>query len=722
MQIACNALAQTGDSKLDSMISVYHSLGDRDTSKLGVCKQIAFGHFNVDSTIMWSERLINLSRYHKSKYYESRALGYMSWAYFYKGNLSKSIDFNYEGLAIADSDSDIESMAYHSYMLGNNFSSLCDYWTADTYLRHAYDLYSSIGDTVKMVQCCRCMANNLVDQNIYSDADSIMAVSLHLDSLMGNLTELSEDFGSIAVFRLSEYFNSQESNSLRLLSEAREFALMGLSLGLDGSYHYILYVTLMRSMFLELDNQKYTGNYRKQFLDSIYTYCSDAYAYVGKMNSRLAKMSIDLCYGNYLVFSGRMDEAASLADSLSGIISDDPDLYAMRTGQYYKFMERFYVAKQNIDSALYYNRKFYKLNYQYLDSKLLSVKNVVSLKYEQKIRDNVVDEERRKFYNILLYVFIVMLIIPLVFSFIRTRNGNRILNEKNEILMAQKEKLLYLSVQLGQQNDAIAYQHRQITDSIKYASLIQHSVLPKQDVLESMFSDFMLIYRPLNIVAGDFYWTTQFDKFKVVVCADCTGHGVPGAFVSMLGISILNEVAHKIWTAHADAGMILDVLREKLMSALGQSQEMFDSGLMSNMDGMDLALVVIDSETLEAQYAGALRPLWIYRDGDIIEYKADRMPIGLYLGSQTNFTRHDIQLMSGDVLYMFSDGIPDQFGYTDDDHTEYKHFSTKKLKWLLSEVGDKPLSQQKTFIENAFDNWKNGYQQLDDIIMIGFRV
>ncbi len=140
------------------------------------------------------------------------------------------------------------------------------------------------------------------------------------------------------------------------------------------------------------------------------------------------------------------------------------------------------------------------------------------------------------------------------------------------------------------------------------------------------------------------------------------------------------------------------------------------------MDGIDLAMVMIDYNAMTMQYAGAYRQLLIWRDGQIILYKPDKMPIGIYLGAEKNFTNHDIDIRRGDMIYMFSDGIPDQFGYLDDTQTSCRHFSTRRLTELLQEIGSLGMQEQKLAVEDSLDSWKNGYRQLDDNILIGVRI
>ncbi|MCQ2251610.1 MAG: SpoIIE family protein phosphatase, partial [Bacteroidales bacterium] len=387
----------------------------------------------------------------------------------------------------------------------------------------------------------------------------------------------------------------------------------------------------------------------------------------------------------------------------------------------------YYQAVGNYKMAYHHKSKFYELcnDESSMEYIVNSVRNFAEREFQQA--EDLRHERHRR---IIIYwiIGILLVLLMLFLELVRRARHNKVLNEKNIILQNQTEEILQQKEEINAQkdelqdrNDLITEKNKQITDSIHYASLIQKGALPRAEDMDSLFHDYFVIYRPLNIVAGDFYWASQVGRYSILVCADCTGHGVPGAFVSMLGISLLNEVTANI-SDDTKACEILDVLREKLMKSLGQSKQKYENGVIYSMDGIDMSMVMIDYANMRMQFAGAYRPLWIWRNGEILQYKPDKMPIGIYLGPEKNFTNHDIEIMKGDMLYMFSDGIPDQFGYDDDTHTTCKHFSSKRLLGLLADIGRHDLARQQQIIETTIDEWKNGYKQLDDNIMIGVRV
>ncbi len=219
-----------------------------------------------------------------------------------------------------------------------------------------------------------------------------------------------------------------------------------------------------------------------------------------------------------------------------------------------------------------------------------------------------------------------------------------------------------------------------------------------------------ILFKPRDIVSGDFYWTTRKENKLIIAAADCTGHGVPGAFMSMLGIASLSEIVNK--NREEKASEILNKLRDNVKATLSQTSE-----ANSAKDGMDIALCVIDYDTMTIQYAGAYNPLIIIRDNGMIQYKADRMPIGVYLREKDSFTNHEIEVKKNDIIYMYSDGYVDQFG-----GEKGQKFSSKKFKELLLEIHNEPLIKQEELLNDKFFEWKGQSNQIDDVLVFGGKI
>jgi len=265
-----------------------------------------------------------------------------------------------------------------------------------------------------------------------------------------------------------------------------------------------------------------------------------------------------------------------------------------------------------------------------------------------------------------------------------------------------KEKISY-------QRDEIDRQRKELTESIKYASYIQNALLPSQKDIKKYLPEHFVIFIPRDIVSGDFYWITKRKSELIIAVADCTGHGVPGAFMSILGITLLSEIVNR--ASYTSAGSILNQLRESVMRALNQrgTEE-------EQKDGIDMAICVVNLETNILQYAGAFNPVYIIKKNRLIEVQGDKMPIGIAALEENSFTNHRFDLDEGDLVYLFSDGFVDQFG-----GREGKKFKYQPFRNLLLSISNLPMHVQKNELLKAFNHWKGNLGQLDDVLMFGFR-
>lgn len=251
----------------------------------------------------------------------------------------------------------------------------------------------------------------------------------------------------------------------------------------------------------------------------------------------------------------------------------------------------------------------------------------------------------------------------------------------------------------------------QVTDSIKYAKKIQEAILPPESYVRKLLPDSFILYRPKDIVSGDFYWLGETDDKVFFAAVDCTGHGVPGAFMSIVGY---NQLKQAIITSGGESpAEILNHLNKGVTETLHQKDA--DS---TSKDGMDIAICSLSKNSLELEFAGAFNPLYLLRNGEIIQYKADKFPIGSFVNDDDNsFANTKIQLEKGDQIYIFSDGYADQFG-----GPRGKKFMYKKFRDLLLEIQKQDLSQQKEALQNTLFEWMQDEEQVDDILVIGVRV
>ncbi|HON52946.1 MAG TPA: 7TM diverse intracellular signaling domain-containing protein, partial [Bacteroidales bacterium] len=287
------------------------------------------------------------------------------------------------------------------------------------------------------------------------------------------------------------------------------------------------------------------------------------------------------------------------------------------------------------------------------------------------------------------------------------QKSNKFLEE-----MIQKRTVLISSQnnQLQEQNKKIAQQYKEIKQSMTYAKRLQNAILPNKYKFSSVFKDHLILYKPRDIVSGDFYWIAEKRKKTYIVTADCTGHGIPGAFLSMLGISFLNQIVSK---NH-------DISPHDILHKLGLLFSETINNHEDNMtrDSMDISICLIDHTTKIMEYAGAYNPIYIIRNQELYELTVDKFSLHKdYASEMPKFTNKIYTLQENDRVFMFTDGYADQFGGENN-----KRYSKRRFKQLLVQSASKPMSEQKTILEMTHDNWKGKLEQVDDILVLGFEI
>lgn len=298
-------------------------------------------------------------------------------------------------------------------------------------------------------------------------------------------------------------------------------------------------------------------------------------------------------------------------------------------------------------------------------------------------------------------MFLVIIIVVSIVSYIKIREKN-LIKEKIEL----EEKVRERTAEVVQKSMEIEEKNRDITASIRYAERIQRAMLPREDT----FQDTFVLFMPKDIVSGDFYWMYDNGDHQFIAACDCTGHGVPGAFMSIIGHNSLNKVVREYGITRPSA--ILDQLNTEVLKALMQRNE------ETINDGMDMTLIAFDRKKFTVDFAGAYNPIYLVRKGEIFVYKGDRFPIGMTaIGDKKNFTNQPVDIQPGDMIYLTSDGYADQFG-----SPEVKKFKSGNIKRILSEIWNLPVKEQEDRLKSEILAWKGDLEQVDDIMVIGTRI
>ena len=380
--------------------------------------------------------------------------------------------------------------------------------------------------------------------------------------------------------------------------------------------------------------------------------------------------------------------------------------YEIKNAEYQALTDIINSGNKDLNTALF--SQITNLNSKY--DAVKKQEEIVKLKSENEkgmellnAKDSELSDNKQ---TIVYFILIIMVFLMLVFFVLRS---NYLRKQINNTLLKQKEIIESQKTEVEDQKNLVEEKQKEILDSISYAQRIQNALLPPLAEVSSALPNSFILFKPKDIVAGDFYWFSERDNTILIAACDCTGHGVPGAFMSTIGSEKLNEAIKD----SSDVSVILNLVNRGMKKVLRQTDK-----INSTRDGMDVSLCAFNKELTQLEYAGANRPLLIIRKDqhEIEEFKATKVAIGGLTEDSQEFVKHSINLQKGDTIYLFSDGYADQFSPQD------KKLMTRKFKDILLSIQNKTMEEQKEYLGSFIDEWKGNMEQTDDILVIGVRV
>jgi len=652
--------------------------------------------------------------------------------------------------SLARAIKDKELKAYVNLNYGQYFNFTDHYDSARFYLKRAYDYFKNTDNLRFKAASCGEMGNSYCFNGDYRQCLQWLLKAQEIITQVGDTPWIAVNLNNIGnvYYYLSDkkkalkyYFQSY--NLFKKTHIAQGIALSANNIGTVYSDWNIL-DSAKKYFFIAIANAE-KSNYIEQLTET-YTHLAEVYSGQNKADSAhyYIKQSIKLAResqnqnqlaedfriiaqiltqkGDFPGARAYLDSALTLARKIgSREITKNIYLTAFQLdtaeGKYQAAISKYLRYIELKDSLQ--NEKTQKdiANLQSVYQLKLAEKENKLLKEEQEKQKLAMRQQR-----IIIVSILVLLLISSGFIIILSRQ-NRIIKHinselkaknqeiirKNAVLNSQKEEILAQKEEIERQHKELMLSQKKINESINYAQRIQQALLPDTSLFRKYFTEVMILYLPRDVVSGDFYWAAEVNGKFYFAVGDCTGHGVPGAFMSIMVITMLKEIV----SMHPEisSAQILNIMREGIKKALGQTdaKQIF-------MDGVDMAMCIYNPDREEINFAGAYRPLYIIRDKQLQIIKGDRQPVGIYI-KEKFFTDNFITLKKQDVLYLFSDGYMDQLSAK-----TLKKFTLHKFKDLLQEIHNLPMEEQKQVLLQRLNEWKKDYPQIDDIVILGLKV
>jgi serine phosphatase RsbU (regulator of sigma subunit)/Tfp pilus assembly protein PilF len=646
---------------------------------------IDFGEQKYEHALIYYCRALALMEEIGNKKGISSCLQNIGYAKLYQGKYKEAIDYTLKGAKIKEEIGDKRRAANGYTNIGNSYANMGDYQQATNYFFKALKLSEEINDSAGISSSYLNIGGIFYEQHNFEAALGYNEKALKIKILFGDRKTQGIIYSNIA-----NIFSAQEK------------------------YQKALMYNLQAMQIAEEINDK-------QGVNNCCTNIGNNYVAQNKFNEALPyflkalKSSIELgdkaimissynglgkCYEqqkNYSQALKQYSEALQLSKDI-GFKSGIRDAYGNLSSVNEKL--------EKLDQALAYNKLFSSVKDSILNEESLKQTAELNTRYETEkkekeilllTKDQQLKDKTLKEQQLVRIGLIIGLALFLSLSFVLF-NRYRFKQKANLILEKQKQE--------------IHKKNMLITDSIDYAKTIQEAILPTDEKLNAFFPEHFIFYKPKAIVSGDFYWIGKKDDKLICAVADCTGHGVPGAFMSLLGHNILENILQR--DTAVDPGTILTALNEEIVMRFSNGKEM-----ESVKHAMDIAIISIDNTTGELQHAGAKNSIYLIRQNELTELKADRMSTGIISRdySPVIYTNNKCKIQKGDVVYLFSDGFPDQRGGPDK-----KKFYYQPFKDLLATINNLPLEEQKQQLDNTIHKWMGDGEQIDDILVMGIKI
>ncbi len=614
---------------------------------------------------------------------------YIGYVYWHKSEYDSSLYYHNKALELAEEENiNDEHLSFTYLMLGNDYYDKGNFSQASNFYFKSLKVAEEIGSNNMLVQ-----NHNRLSKLYYKMKDYPLSLSSVKKALDLNTTKNTRELGASYNSLGNNYLvkNEVDSGLIYFINTLNNYQLCGDIIGQS-----IASINLGDTYLALFNNTN-----KNDLLDSSYNYYKNSYLLNSQVDNKFGMIyglwgmaDVNLKNNEYNKALNDYQNALKLSVNI-GSKSEELNLYNK--------LHYLYDKINKTDSSLFYLKKHILLKNQVESTeqakqlmKQESIYEAEKIIEQEKIeseRKLFIENEKNKWKNIFIVLVVLVALILFYITYISIKRL-KIIRSKNLII--------------NKINNELQTQKQEITDSINYARRIQNAILPSNDFIKECLPESFLYYKPKDIVAGDFYWIEKIGDKIIFAVADCTGHGVPGAMMSVICSNALTK-AVKEYSLYSPE-KILDKVNEIVKAALHNKAD-------EVRDGMDISLCVWDKSSNNMKFSGAFNSFYYCRNNELNILKADRMPIGKYVQNDKMFSLQEVELQKGDVIYLFTDGYADQFG-----GVKGKKFKTKVLRELLLKIHTAPVENQISTLDSILNEWRGEFEQVDDICILGFKV
>ena len=682
-----DGLSEPSQNRIDSLRNLLKP-DLPDSLKVSINLNIARNFNNTDSSLKYSHWALEHCRPNDTLLI-AQSNHVIGWRYYQKHEIYTSIQYLRKAYNLYNPKRDYDGFCICCVVLGQAFELLHLADSAFFYLNKSLENSMLLNDTSQMATAYLNLGRVCTNLTMFDNAEEYIIKSIELDSLSGNVLDMACGYFWLGYLHL-------EIKNNRLTGEYLRRAITVLQNQRNVRSYYTMMLHLAYSYMADayISSAERTGITR--YADSCLAYTKIGGDYFLHTGQNANYMIARYAYVKYLMFNKKYNEALNvLLDCEKYITGSD-----LRR-DYHEYLTMVYSKLGKFEEALKQQKLHYEYEMEYLnDSSLTALADskthqaLLHKEEEQRQTERLHQEQTQRMRFVIGSLMLVLLMAVLMIVF-----GLRMFKIKRTA------------------NEQLKTVHAAVVDSMHYSERIQRAVIPTDEFVKSLFPESFVYFRPRDIVSGDFYYAAKCGKYNVLVVSDCTGHGIPGGFLSMLGISSLKEFLVTEDDA-ANPGTVLDRMRTFFKDTLGSTRDT----VMPMYDGMDIIICSFDLETRTLVYASANLRGYIVRSGEVIKLQGDKMPVGRYFIEKDHFDSFTVDLQSGDMVYLCSDGIQDQTGSPDAQHPFGKKLMAANLVTILSDMAPLPPDLQSFTIDGIITQWRGSIDQIDDITLVGIRI